>query len=209
MTQEKLSNLFLQLRTDLERSLLYYAVMRARCSLWAFVVQSLSVVTASSVFVAVVGEASKPLMKTLAVAAAICSSLSIAERASNRADWYLQKRKAFSELRGRIPVNEESFTVELLEQLTRDRITLEADESPVYGCLSVLCHNNECMAVGMPEYMQPLTWWQRNVLRFFPVSYRRPNRRRCCLSSLFRVMMARKRRLSRTNLPPTDKEQTS
>lgn len=192
MTQKELSNRFLQLRTDLERSLRYYAVMRARCAFWAFSVQALCIVTSSAVFVTAVGGADKFVMKCFAVAAAICSSLSLAERASNRADWYLQKRKAFSELRSRIPVDEGALTIGLLEQLTRERIIMEADESPVYGCLAVLLHNEECVAVGMPSYMQPLSWWQRNVLRFFPVSYRHPKKRRCCLIHLLRRLMKRK-----------------
>ena len=174
MDSKTVSSKFLQLRTDLDRSLRYYAVMRARCALWSFVVQALCVLTASSAFVAVVGGSSPKLMKALVFIATVCMSLSLAERASARADWYLQKRKSFSDLMGRIPLDEEQFSVQILENLTRERLMLEADESPVYGCLSVLCHNEVCEAVGMPEDKCELTWLQHHVWRFFPVSYKTP-----------------------------------
>lgn len=174
MESETLANRFLQLRTDLDRSLRYYAVMRARCALWSFVVQALCLLTASSAFVAVLEGSCPMLMKTLVLGSTICMSLSLAERASARADWYLQKRKSFSDLMGRIPLDEEQFSVALLENLTRERLMLEADESPVYGCLSVLCHNEVCEAVGMPECKCELTWLQHHVWRFFPVSYKTP-----------------------------------
>lgn len=176
MDNNTLNRRFLSLRTDLERSIRYYAAMRARCATWSFVVQALCMLTASSVFAAVVGEASPMAMKILAFSAAVCSSLSLAERASNRADWYLQKRKTFSELLGRIPLDPESYSVEGLEALTKNRLALESDETPVYGCLAVLCHNEQCEAEGLLEYRCELNWWQRNVLRFFPVSYKSPRR---------------------------------
>ena len=174
MDAQTLSSKFLQLKTDLDRSLRYYAAMRARCALWAFAVQALCVLTASSAFAAVVGGSSPRLMNVLAFLAAVCSSLSLAERASNRANWYLEKRRSFSELLGRMPLDEEQYSVASLETLTRERLALEADETPVYGCLSALCHNEVCEAVGMPEYKCELTWMQRHVWRFFPVSYKTP-----------------------------------
>ena len=176
MDAQTLSSKFFQLKTDLDRSLRYYAVMRARCALWSFVVQTLCVLTASSTFVAAAGGSSPPLMMALAFLAAVCSCLSLAERASARADWYLQKRKSFSDLMGRIPLDEEQFSVPILENLTRERLMLEADESPVYGCLSVLCHNEVCEAVDRPECKCELTWMQRYVWRFFPVSYKTPTK---------------------------------
>ncbi len=178
MDAQTLSSKFLQLKTDLDRSLRYYAVMRARCALWSFVVQALCLLTASSAFVAVVEGSCPMLMKTLVLGSTICMSLSLAERASARADWYLQKRKTFSDLMGRIPLDEEQFSVAILENLTHERLMLEADESPVYGCLSVLCHNEVCEAVGMPEYKCELTWFQHHVWRFFPVSYKTPAKRK-------------------------------
>lgn len=176
MDAQTLSSKFLQLKTDLDRSLRYYAVMRARCALWSFVVQALCVLTASSTFVAAAGGSSPPLMMVLAFLAAVCSCISLAERASARADWYLQKRKSFSDLMGRIPLDEEQYSVETLQNLTCERLMLEADESPVYGCLSVLCHNEVCEAYGKPEYKCELTWMQRHVWRFFPVSYKTPTK---------------------------------
>lgn len=176
MDAQTLSSKFLQLKTDLDRSLRYYAVMRARCALWSFVIQSLCLLTASSAFVAVVQGSHPMLMKTLVLGSTICMSLSLAERASNRADWYLKKRKSFSDLMGRIPLDKEQFSVTILENLTRERLMLEADESPVYGCLSVLCHNEVCEAVGMPEYKCKLTWLQHHIWRFFPVSYKTPTK---------------------------------
>ncbi len=174
MDADELSGKFFEFRTDLERSLRYYAVMRARCELWAFAVQALCILTSASFFAAAVCDISPRLMKCLAFAASACLSLSLAERVSRRADWYLQKRRDFSELAGLVPLDEGAFTVALLEGLKRRRLELEADEPPVYGCLSVLCHNEECEAVGRPECKAPLTWWQRNVLRFLPVSYATP-----------------------------------
>lgn len=174
MDHQTLSNEFLKLKTDLDRSLRYYAAMRSRCALWSFAVQALCVLTASSTFVAAAGGSSPPLLMALAFAAAVCSCLSLAERASDRADWYLQKRKSFSELMGRIPLDEETFSVAALESLTRERLALEADEAPVFGCLSVLCHNEVCEAYGKPDYKCELTRMQRYVWRFFPVSYKTP-----------------------------------
>ena len=176
MDAQTLSSKFLQLKTDLDRSLRYYAVMRARCELWSFVVQSLCVLTASSTFVAAAGGSSPPVMMALAFLAAVCSCLSLAERASDRADWYLQKRKSFSDMLGRIPLDEEQYTAESLQNLTHERLMLEADETPVYGCLSVLCHNEVCEAYGEPDYKHELTWMQHHVWRFFPVSYKTPTK---------------------------------
>lgn len=174
MDTQTLSSKFLQLKTDLDRSLRYYAAMRKRCAIWAFCVQSLGILTASLSFAAVVGESSTRLMTVLAFLTAVCSCLSLAERASNRADWYLQKRKSFSELMGRIPLDEGTFSVAALESLTRERLALEADEAPVFGCLSVLCHNEVCEAYGQLDCKCELTRMQRYVWRFFPVSYKTP-----------------------------------
>ena len=197
MNPEELSIRFFGFRTDLERSLRYYAVMRTRCALWAFFVQLLCVVSTTSVFVAIVDGMSPTQKKWFASIVAVCSSLSLAERASNRANWYLQKSKSFSDLLGRVPLDKNAYTIAMLEDLTRERQKLEADEPPVYGCLSVLLHNEECVAVGRIEDIQPLSWWQRNVLRFFPVSYRKPKKRRCCLILALRwLSKMRKRRSS-------------
>lgn len=171
MDADMLSGKFFEFRTDIDRSLRYYAAMRARCELWAFAVQALCILTSASFFVAAVTEISSLLMKCLAFAASACLSLSLAERASRRADWYLQKRRDFSELLGRVPLDEGAFTVALLEDLRRRRLELEADEPPLYGYLSVLCHNEVCEAEGCPESKVRLSWWQRNVLRFLPIPY--------------------------------------
>lgn len=176
MEKDDLSDKFFEFRTDLERSLRYYAAMRARCELWAFAVQSLCVLASSSVFAAALSGLSETAVRALAFAAAVCASLSLAERASRKADWYLQKRRDFSELLGRVPLDEGAFTVALLEDLSRRRLELEADEPPLYGCLSVLCHNEVCEAEGCPDSKVHLSWWQRNVLRFLPVSYEGPVR---------------------------------
>ena len=176
MEKDDLSDKFFEFRTDLERSLRYYAAMRARCELWAFAVQVLCILASSSVFAAALSGLSETAVRALAFAAAVCASLSLAERASRKADWYLQKRRDFSELLGRVPLDEGSFTVALLEELTRARLGLEADEPPLYGCLSVLCHNEVCEAFGAPEQKVHMSWWQRNVLRFLPVSYEGPVR---------------------------------
>ncbi len=176
MDPQELANKFFQLRTDMDRSLRYYAAMRTRCAIWAFCVQSLGILTASLSFAAVVGESSTRLMTALAFLAAVCSCLSLAERASSRADWYLQKRKSFSELMGRIPLDDGMFSVAILESLTRERLALEADEAPVFGCLSVLCHNEVCEAYGKLDYKCELTWMQRHVWRYFPVSYKTPTK---------------------------------
>lgn len=178
MAPQELVDKFFQLQTDLDRSLRYYAAMRTRCAICAFCVQSLGILSASLSFAAVVGESSTRRITVLAFLTAVCSCLSLAERASNRADWYLQKRKSFSELMGRIPLDEGTFSVATLESLTRERLALEADEAPVFGCLSVLCHNEVCEAVGRPEYKCELTWMQRYVWRFLPVSYKTPAKRK-------------------------------
>ena len=171
MEKDDLSGKFFAFRTDLERSLRYYAAMRSRCELWAFAVQALCILTSASFFVVAVAKISETAVRTLAFSASVCLSLSLAERASRRADWYLQKRRDFSELLGLVPEDEGAFTVALLEDLRRRRLELEADEPPLYGYLSVLCHNEVCEAVGAPEQKVHMSWWQRNVLRFLPVSY--------------------------------------
>ena len=174
MTPEDIASSFYALRSDLERGLRYYGAMRNRCSLLAFLLQSVVALSASASFAGLLADFSPTLQKGLALAAAATSLLALAERSGKRADAYARKRARFSEILRQLPVDYEKWTVETLESLTKARIEVEADEGPLYECLDVVCHNQQCLADGRPDEIRPLSWWQEYVLRFLPVRYDGP-----------------------------------
>ena len=174
MTNEEIAERHYALRSDLERGLRYYGAMRNRCSLLAFVLQSVIALSASASFAALLADLSPALQKGLALVAAAASLLSLAERSGKRADAYARKRARFSEILRQLPVDYAEWTVGTLTQLTRERLEVEADEGPLYECLDVVCHNQQCLADGRPDEIRPLSWWQEYVLRFLPVRYKPP-----------------------------------
>lgn len=176
MNQETLSKMFLHLRMELDQSLRYCAVMCARYARWASIAQSLEVILSVSTFVTIARRSPIPLKAALAFVDIVWKTLSVGKQSKDHAAWYRRKRKSFADLMGRIPLDEEQFSVKTLESLTQERLMLEADVFPNYGCLSVLCHNEVCEDVGMPECKRELTWMQRHIWRFFPVSYKPPTK---------------------------------
>lgn len=176
----ELSDRFTRLRMDLDRSLRYCAAMHAMWSRWAAIAEGVGVLAASAAFLVVAGGSPPPFMATKAFAflAALCSCLSIVRRASARAGWYLQKRKSLSELMGRMPLDGKRFSVATLQRLVRERLALEVDAPPVFGCLYAVCHNETCEAFGRPECKRELTWMQARVWRHFPIPCNPPSKGR-------------------------------
>lgn len=178
MDSQDIATQFYRLQTDLDQFRRYYAAMRARCSLWSFVLPILWVLTAFSTYMAIAGEASSSTISTLAFLAAVWACLSLAEGLSRRTNSYLQKQKSFSRLLGLITAEKELPSVDMLRMMAQKVGELKAEERPLYGCLSVLCHNEACEAFGMQECINELTWMQRHIWRFFPVPYIMPRRRK-------------------------------
>lgn len=71
---------------------------------------------------------------------------------------------------------------ELISNWKRKRLTIEADEPPIYRALDSSCHNEECRSSGCDEgEFVPISYWQRrlrHLLRFSEVNWKKVSERK-------------------------------
>ena len=83
-------------------------------------------------------------------------------------------KRRFIALERRLIRHRQNFLETLLDELTQDRLTIEADEPPVLRVLDTMCHNDVVWAMGLDrKKVVPITFCQRLFAQFFDVQRKR------------------------------------
>ena len=109
--------------------------------------------------------------KVIVAAACLLSLLIVCFQASTRCQKNLEQKVRFHDHLKLFPVDPAKETYELLKTIKDNRIAIEKDDDTLFPCLSVICHNQECVARGIPEEIKYLTWFQSNIGRILPIPY--------------------------------------
>jgi len=107
------------------------------------------------------------------------SGLVLCFQASTRLKNNLSQRNLFYEHLKLFPSDPEKRTADLLDRIKNSRLSIQKNDGTQFPCLSVRCHNELCMAIGRPDRIEPLTWFQKHIGSIFPIPYdgRKPPQR--------------------------------
>lgn len=109
--------------------------------------------------------------KIMVAVSCLLSLLIVCLQASRRCQKNLEQKTRFHEHLMLFPTDPSKETYELLKSIIDNRNTIEKDDDILFPCLSVICHNQACIARDIPEEIKNLTWVQSNIGRVFPISY--------------------------------------
>jgi hypothetical protein len=107
---------------------------------------------------------------------AVVSILALTLDAGKNAVHNTKKMSSFTILFVKIPAVYDNITEEQYKLWHTERCEIDNDGSIHIPCLSVICHNDICLKNGIDDF-HPLSWFERNVGKYFPFPYR--SRRNC------------------------------
>jgi hypothetical protein len=124
----------------------------------------LTILLAGAVLSELLGSPSRPILQALAGIVALLSAADLVIGFARGADTHRSLKRRFIQLENLL------HTGETTKKLQQERLSIEAEETPIYRVLDVLCHNELCTAMGKDArhiYKVPrLKRWTANWLRW-------------------------------------------
>lgn len=130
----------------------------------------------ASAFVSLLAKAPSVAM-VLTLISTLLAGLVICFHASARAESNMNQRNRFYDHLRLFPSDESLWTAHLLDKIKASRDKIQKLDGPLFPCLSVRCHNDECQAMGRPDERHEMTWFQKHIGSVFPISYEEPERK--------------------------------
>ena len=158
------------LNFEIDRSIRY---CDHRIFFWNFFAKSaqvLEALTASAAFVSLFAEWTTIAHICIAITAVV-SILAFTLKAVENTRFNVEKKSKFSELAIKIPGNLNNVTEEQYEIWRAERLMIDNDESTHIPCLSVICHNEVCLAKKIDDFY-PLSFFEEHVGKYIPIPYR-------------------------------------
>jgi len=144
MSNEDTSLLF-----DIRRSVRYHDRRTAHFDRLHRLTNLASILLAGVVLMELGGERSPWWVRTFAVIGALLSATDLVVGFSGRANLHRNFKRRFVEL-------EQEFHGGVdYDKLTQKRLTIEAEEPPIYRALDLLCHNEVAVSMGYDPKSQP------------------------------------------------------
>ena len=144
-----------KLNFSIEVSMRYHQRRRAFYERSHSVIMFLIVVLGSAAFSALVQEWSSLLVAT----ATILAALDLVWTPSHRSRDHEMSFRRFSSLISDVRTDDESE--ENFAKWKKERITIEADESPIYWTLAHDCYNEVIRLTDEPGKLVKIPWWRR------------------------------------------------
>jgi hypothetical protein len=122
----------------------------------------LTILLAGAVLSEILGSPSRPILQALAGLVALLSAADLVIGFARGADMHRSLKRRFIQLENSL------HTDETTRKLQQERLSIEAEEPPIYRVLDVLCHNELCTATGKDgKYKVPrLKRWTANLLHW-------------------------------------------
>ena len=109
--------------------------------------------------------------KILVAVSCFLSLLIVCLQASRRCQKNLEQKARFHEHLRLFPVDPSGETYELLKKIKDNRNSIEKNDDTLFPCLSVICHNQECVARDILGEIKHLNWFQSTIGRILPIPY--------------------------------------
>ena len=172
MNQEEITEAAYGQRFAIQRSIRYHGHRIAFWEFLAFITKLLEFIPTSTAFIFIFsGNGGQHALQWVLLAAAIFSFLAIILEAHRRIKHQSRQRARMCELDLRLPLNLETVTEGLLEDIYASRRRIELDDGVLLPCLNVICHNEQLTADGHPENPAKLNFVERNIGRYLPIPY--------------------------------------
>ena len=172
MNKEEIADAIYGQRFSIRRSIRYHEHRIVFWDALAFVAKVLEFIPTSTAFVFIFsGKGGQYALQWVLLGAAFFSFLAIILDAHRRVKHQSQQRARMCELDLRIPHNLEAVSEAMLEDIYASRRRIELDDGVILPCLNVICHNEQCVAEGQLADLAELTFIQKTLGRYFPISY--------------------------------------
>ncbi|RQZ24047.1 hypothetical protein DIE14_23100 [Burkholderia sp. Bp9017] len=146
------------------RSIRYHQRRRAFFDRWDQLGNVFSLVFGSAAIYGVLEADYKTLALVASGLVTILSAVNLVFASAQRARLHHDFARKFQEIEQEMLVSPDE---QVLQDVSRKRLDVEADEPPVLHVLNCLCHNEQMRADGYPaSNLAKIKWWQRMFAHF-------------------------------------------
>ncbi|MET4130687.1 hypothetical protein [Roseovarius sp. MBR-6] len=154
------------LTCHLQRSIRYHRLRERFFEGWSNRVSFLSLVSGSSVVVALLAQWADWIPLVAGASVAALQALDQVARLSAKARQHSSLAGEFLSLE-RILAMRADPTADDLRELRAEILSIEAREPPIRRYLDLICHNQVARAIGSDD-IEKLSWWQRLFAQYLP-----------------------------------------
>lgn len=164
--QNNLEDRLHELLFGVRRSVRYHMRRQQFFERWHIVTSATSVIFGSATVALIISKMGAGWIVATAVVVTVFSAIDLVVGTSRAAHLHNDLARRFIDLEKKI-IKECTPTEAMLYSLTSDRLSIEADEPPIFRNLDILCHNELLRAMGQRDAVAKLSPFQRLSAQFF------------------------------------------